>query len=519
MRVAELAHETDFDGWRVAARAFRLEGVEPAHARFVVAGTGQGGLFDDPPSAHPRESGDPVLSFATEVGINGPTMLHDGETPKGLGPRFRGDERKGEEFTVPKAFVDLAKEVILHRTIDRFDLMYRLLWRLRDEPDLIKVVSDVDVADAFERAKNVSRSSHKMKAFVRFRQVRDDVGEAWVAWFEPAHRVLEKTAPFFMRRFTTMRWSILTPDGSAFWDGEALTMGPAATRDVAPAEDEIEEFWKTYYASTFNPARLKTKTMQGEMPKRYWKNLPEAALISELIAGAQVRASTMVATPATEPNRRLDKTVAHFDRASLDAETAPASLDELAVGVQGCRRCPLWRDATQGVCGEGPRTASLMIVGEQPGDQEDLAGRPFVGPAGQVLDQALEEAGIDRSDVYVTNAVKHFKHEPRGKRRLHKTPNAGEVQACRWWLDHERKLVRPKLVLALGATASMAVLDRKVAVTKERGQALVLPDGGQAMITVHPSYLLRLPDEATRAAERARFVEDLRRVRHTLAAV
>lgn len=160
-----------------------------------------------------------------------------------------------------------------------------------------------------------------------------------------------------------------------------------------------------------------------------------------------------------------------------------------------------------------------MIVGEQPGDQEDLAGRPFVGPAGQVLDQALEEAGIDRSDVYVTNAVKHFKHEPTGKRRLHKTPNAGEVQACRWWLDHERKLIRPKLVLALGATASMAVLDRKVAVTKDRGQALTLPDGGQAMITVHPSYLLRLPDAATKAAERARFVEDLRRVRHTLASV
>jgi DNA polymerase len=488
MRVAELAHETDFDGWRVAARAFRVEGVEPGRARFVVAGAGQGGLFDAGPSTDSEASlPSPPATEATLV--------------------------------VPKAFVDLAKEVILHRTIDRFDLLYRLLWRLRDEPDLIKVVSDIDVADAFERAKNVSRSSHKMKAFVRFRQVKDDAGEVWVAWFEPAHRVLEKTAPFFMRRFTTMRWSILTPDGSAFWDGEALTMGPAATRDMAPGEDEIEEFWKTYYASTFNPARLKTRTMQGEMPKRYWKNLPEAALIPELIAGAQVRASTMVATPATEPNRRLDKTVAHFDRASLDAEAAPGSLEELAVGVQGCRRCPLWRDATQGVCGEGPKTASLMIVGEQPGDQEDLAGRPFVGPAGQVLDQALEEAGIDRSDVYVTNAVKHFKHEPRGKRRLHKTPNAGEVQACRWWLDHERKLIRPKLVLALGATASMAVLDRKVAVTKERGQALDLPDGGQAMITVHPSYLLRLPDEATKAAERARFVEDLRRVRHTLAAV
>ncbi|PZO04656.1 MAG: uracil-DNA glycosylase, partial [Alphaproteobacteria bacterium] len=251
MRVATLASEIDFDGWRKAARAFRLEGVDPSQARFVVAGgEDQGGLFDAGPS--------PTAPATMSV----------------------------SEFAVPKAFVDLAQAVILHRSADRFDLLYRLLWRLRDEPDLMKVVTDVDVVDALERAKNVSRASHKMKAFVRFREVQDDQGEAWVAWFEPAHRVLERTAPFFMRRFTTMRWSILTPDGCAFWDGQALTFGPPATRDMAPTEDEIEEFWKTYYASTFNPARLKTGTMQGEMPKRYWKNLPEAALIPELIAQA-----------------------------------------------------------------------------------------------------------------------------------------------------------------------------------------------------------------------------------------
>ncbi len=150
-----------------------------------------------------------------------------------------------------------------------------------------------------------------------------------------------------------------------------------------------------------------------------------------------------------------------------------------------------------------------MIVGEQPGDQEDLAGRPFVGPAGQVLNQALEAAGIDRDDVFVTNAVKHFKHEPRGKRRLHKTPVASEVSACRWWLDQERRLVKPAMTLALGATASLGVLGRKVAVTQERGQPLTLADGSTAMITVHPSYLLRLPDEAARAREHERFIADL----------
>jgi probable DNA metabolism protein len=391
-------------------------------------------------------------------------------TPKALGPGFRRDERN---FVVPRAFVDLAENVILHRSADRFDLLYRLLWRLEQEPDLMKVVSDRDVADAFDRAKTVSRASHKMKAFVRFRLAEDDRGEAWVAWFEPAHRVVEKTAPFFARRFSTMRWSILTPDGSAFWDTKDLTFGPPATRDMAPAEDEVEEFWKTYYASTFNPARLKTKAMQGEMPKRYWANLPEAALIPELVARATARTEAMVATPAPEPNARLAKTLSRMNRDHAYEEGfVPSNLEELGHAVQACRRCPLWRDATQGVCGQGPKTARLMIVGEQPGDQEDLAGRPFVGPAGQVLDAALTEAGIDREDVFVTNAVKHFKHEPRGKRRIHRTPVTSEISACRWWLDAERSLVKPKVIVTLGGTAALGVLGRKVAVTKERGQPI-----------------------------------------------
>ena len=475
MRVAALAGETDFEGWRKAARAFRAAGVRPEEVAFRVEADA-GGLFDETP-------------------------LPTGE---------------GAPFPVPRAFVDLAGNVILHRSADRFDLLYRLLWRLEREPDLMKVVSDRDVADAFERAKNVSRASHKMKAFVRFRLAEDDQGEAWVAWFEPAHRVLEKTAPFFARRFSSMRWSILTPDGSAFWDTQALTYGPPATRDMAPAEDEVEEFWKTYYASTFNPARLKTRTMQGEMPKRYWANLPEAALIPELVAAASVRTDAMVAAPAPEPNVRLAKTLSRMNRDhAFEEGFVPSDLEELGHAVQACRRCPLWRDATQGVCGQGPKRAKLMIVGEQPGDQEDLAGRPFVGPAGQVLDAALEEAGIDRDDVFVTNAVKHFKHEPRGKRRIHKTPAVSEVSACRWWLDAERRLVKPKVILTLGGTAALGVLGRKAAVTTERGRPMPLHDA-TALLTVHPSYLLRIPDREAAMTERERFVADLKKVRTLL---
>jgi probable DNA metabolism protein len=477
MQVAVLTGETDFDGWRKAARAFRQAGAPPERTAFRV-GPGGDGLFDEslPPPA-----------------------------------------RDVSPFSVPKAFLDLAQEVVLHRSEDRFDLLYRLLWRLGDEPDLMKVITDIDVADAMERARTVSRASHKMRAFVRFRQVKYGEGERWVAWFEPAHRVLEKTAPFFVRRFTTMIWTILTPDGSASWDGEELSFGPPASQDQAPAEDEIEEFWKTYYASTFNPARLKTKAMQGEMPKRYWKNLPEAALIPELVAGSAVRTEAMVATPAPEPNARLAKTLSRTNRDhSFEEGFVPSTLTELDQAVQACRRCPLWRDATQGVCGEGPRKARLMIVGEQPGDQEDLTGQPFVGPAGRVLDTGLEEAGIDRDDVFVTNAVKHFKHEPRGKRRLHKTPSTGEVSACRWWLDAERRLVKPKVIVTLGGTAALGVLGRKVAVTKERGHGIELADGAKALLTVHPSYLLRIPGQAGRAAERDRFVVDLKRAKALL---
>ncbi|HYC98546.1 UdgX family uracil-DNA binding protein [Brevundimonas sp.] len=477
MHVAVLDAEIDFAGWRRAARAFRRAGVAPEQAAFRVGAAGEG-LFDERP---PPSAPDAV------------------------------------RFSVPKAFVDLAEEVILHRSEDRFDLLYRLLWRLGAEPDLMKIVTDIDVAEALERARNVSRASHKMKAFVRFRQVEDGTGERWVAWFEPAHRVLEKTAPFFIRRFAAMRWAILTPDGSATWDGAELAFGPPASREMAPSEDPVEEFWKTYYASTFNPARLKTKSMQGEMPRRYWKNLPEAALIPELVARSTVRTEAMVAAPAPEPNARLAKTLSRINRDhSFGDGFVPSTLDELGQAVQACRRCPLWRDATQGVCGEGPKKAKLMIVGEQPGDQEDLAGHPFVGPAGRVLDAALDEAGVDRDDVFVTNAVKHFKHEPRGKRRIHKTPAVSEVSACRWWLDAERRLVKPNVIVTLGGTAALGVLGRKVAVTRERGRGIDLPDGARAVLTVHPSYLLRIPEAAAKAAERDRFVADLKRAKALL---
>ncbi|MBX6426015.1 MAG: UdgX family uracil-DNA binding protein [Variibacter sp.] len=186
------------------------------------------------------------------------------------------------------------------------------------------------------------------------------------------------------------------------------------------------------------------------------------------------------------------------------------SLAELAAAEAACTRCPLYRDATQVVPGEGPAKPSLLIVGEQPGDKEDLAGRPFVGPAGRVLDAALEAAGIPRAETFVTNAVKHFKHEMRGKRRLHKKPNAYEIDRCRWWLDLERGLLRPAVVVALGATAARGVVGRPVAIGKMRGTAMPLADGSRLVVTIHPSYLLHIQDREDKRVAYQRFVADLR---------
>lgn len=186
--------------------------------------------------------------------------------------------------------------------------------------------------------------------------------------------------------------------------------------------------------------------------------------------------------------------------------------------AKGCRRCPLWRNATQTVFGEGPEDAEVIFVGEQPGDQEDRAGKPFVGPAGRMLDATLEDADVDRQKVYVTNAVKHFKFEPRGKRRIHSKPNAGEVQACRWWLDKEIGRIKPNLAVALGATAAQSLLGRAVPVLKMRGEVIERNDGLRVFITIHPSLILRMREQEDKEAERERFLQDMRKVKRLMAA-
>jgi uracil-DNA glycosylase len=408
-------------------------------------------------------------------------------------------------FRVPKKFLELAKLVALHSDERRWALLYRLLWRLtHGEPKLLEIVIDPDVGRAWDWHKSVRHDIHKMRAFVRFREI-SRFGDKWyVAWFEPQHHIVEHNAAFFVDRFASMSWSILTPDRCAHWDGSVLSFTDGVDKSKAPREDQVEALWLTYYGNIFNPARVKVHAMQAEMPKKYWRNLPETALIPALLQEAPGRVDEMMKKSAA-------KFVAKDEE---DWQPAPvpesSSLATIAKASKVCTACHLFRHATQTVFGEGAKGAKLMLLGEQPGDQEDLAGKPFVGPAGQMLDRALEEAGIDRREVYVTNTVKHFKWEPRGKRRIHKKPNSREIAACRPWLEAELRIVNPGLLVCLGATAAQAILGPAFRVTRDRGKVVKSELAPRVLATVHPSSLLRQPDEESREREYKLFVADLK---------
>ena len=408
-------------------------------------------------------------------------------------------------IALPRTMAELIDLGVCHRDPGRYALLYSLIWRvLHGERALLEVQCDPVVHRLEMLRKAVRRDLHKMHAFLRFRRVEAaDGGERLIAWFEPDHYIVEATAGFFLDRFRGQVWSILTPVGSLYWDQQHLTVGPPVKRGELPDDDGFEAAWTQYYKSAFNPARLNPRLMRKEMPVRYWRNLPEARSIAELTQAAPRRVREMIEQEkAMTLKRNPAKAVAAM------ANQNPRNLEELNRVIATSE--PLVPGATRAVLGEGPIGASVAFVGEQPGDQEDLRGRPFVGPAGQLLDRAMVEAGIDRRSVYVTNAVKHFKFEQRGKRRLHQKPTTGEVKHYRWWLMKELEFVNPRVVVALGSTAALALMGKPVSVTKARGE--VRFDDFPGFVTVHPSYLLRLPGEAAKRNAYETFTEDLRLV-------
>ncbi len=407
---------------------------------------------------------------------------------------------------VPPAFLSIAAQVAMHRDSSRWGLLYRILHRLsHGERHLLEISIDPDVHHLLAMAARVRRDLHKMHAFVRFRRVAREGVAHYIAFHRPDHLILPAAAPWFARRFAIMQWTIFTPDASATWNARTLNFGHGAGSSGIE-DDGLEELWRTYYANIFNPARVKVRAMKKEMPVRHWATLPETGIIKQLLREAPGRVEQMM---KATPNRKSPAPMPAADAAAFIPQSH--SLKVLAEAIQKCRGCDLYCNATQAIFGEGPADAVTMLVGEQPGDNEDLAGRPFVGPAGQLLDACLDEAGIDRSLCYVTNAVKHFKFEQRGPRRIHAKPNAREISACRPWLRAETDRIEPWIIIALGATAAQSMMGPQFRVTKSHGQVFAgTPWGPGFVATIHPSALLRIPDPARREGAREMFVADLK---------
>ena len=484
--------------------------------------------------------------------------LQDATTPTTLELTLESSEVATGEAVgsphVPKAFLEAAQFASAHRDPQRWNLLYRILYRLQTDRDLLHVEVDSDVAQLLRLEAQVRRDLHKMHAFVRFRMVlepgsamerpvvidepvlvsadpdahhlvlatptpfgvsRSEVPrceptvesaaageggscEHFIAWYQPDHRILPLAAPFFRERFSIMRWTILTPDESVSWDPATKQLAFAAglPRESAPAEDELEDLWRSYYASIYNPARLNPRAMRGEMPVRYWKNLPEISLLPELITKSNTRVSAMVAVQQQKPTAQPFVPAQH-------------TLSAIRTALPQCKGCDLYCHATQAVPGKGAARAALMLVGEQPGDQEDLQGEPFVGPAGKLLDRVMDELGIVRSEVFVTNAVKHFKYVQRGKFRLHQNPRMSEISACRPWLEAEIDAVKPQVVLCLGASAAKSLLGGTFALMRDHGKVRETPYARQVMATIHPSAVLRARDESSRKQLREFLAADL----------
>lgn len=456
----------DFESWRPIARELIARDVLPADVCFRDA--------DDSQIALPL--GDEVALSASSTA--------------------------SATFRVPKAFFQLARHVACHRDPHRWDLLYEALWRItHGERNLLAIAVDECVHALRQFEKAVHRDIHKMHAFVRFQKRAIDGHNEFLAYYRPDFKVFRLATPFFVDRFRTMRWTIFGPDETAAWDGKELSFLPGVQIDHAVEADGLTELWKSYYAATFNPARLNVRTMRREMPQRFWPLLPEVADVDRLVARAPSRTAQLIRDGASTDALPRSAKVFLPERRDLKS---------LAQAARVCQGCHLHASATQTVFGEGPADARIVFVGEQPGDREDIAGHPFVGPAGEVFDELLAQAGIDRRQTYVTNAVKHFKWTPRGTRRVHSKPSSREIYACRPWLEAELETLRPQALVLLGATAAQTILGPQFRIQRERGQPRPSSWSDWTMATYHPSAVLRAGDAAHSLHIREALLADLK---------
>ncbi len=471
-----------FAQWRVVARALLAQQIPPHAVQWSETPASDdlfGNLADD----------------------DAATPMPTTEGP----PLRRGDGPAPVQATIPRELLSMLQSAACFRAADRYAFLYKIVWRWQSGERDVLSAADQDGGRLHAMVKAIRREIHKMNAYLRFRERPVELGAPqFVAWFEPEHDVLPQVAAHFSRRMGQTSWMIGTPQATMLWDGSRLESGPALMTGPEDIDDTGEAMWLTYYRSTFNPARLNTKVMQGHIASRYWKNMPEGALVPAMIAEAAAGARQDGQTRSV--GARTGVTIPVTAESAQPLRERPSSLDE-------CRRCELWRNATQAVPGVGPTTARIMLVGEQPGDQEDLAGKPFIGPAGQVLDEAFKKAGLSRDAIYLTNAVKHFKWEPRGKRRLHKTPAQMEINACAYWLEEELARVQPQVIVALGGTALKAILGNPKATLTDKLGVPFQHEGKWIVVVYHPSYILRVPDEAARIKAMQVLVDGLQRAR------
>ena len=456
---------SSFPEWRDAARDLLMHAVAPELVTWNEVGTLDADLFSGAPDSAPSADNAPA----------GPTPVQP--APQNL-------------LRIPRALMDMLQSAACCRVPDRWAFLYRVIWRWQQGEHDVQSPADLDGARLHGMVKAVRREEHDMHAYIRFRERPLDAGPPqFAAWFEPRHDVLPQVAEHFKNRMGGVTWMIGTPDASVMWDGASLHHTGPLMKSAADLDDAGEALWLTYYRSIFNQARVNAQLMQSHIPSRFWKNLPEGAIVPQMVSNAELGARSTGQAQAV--GRQSGRTIAIAPADAQPERQQPSKLDE-------CRRCELWQFATQAVPGEGTKHAPIMIVGEQPGDQEDLAGKPFVGPAGKLLDQVFAQAEVDRKAIYLTNAVKHFKWEPRGKRRLHKTPAQREVEACHYWLEKELAAVKPKVIVAMGATALKSVMRKGTVALKDFLGKPVRVDGAWVVTIYHPSYVLRVPDEASK---------------------
>jgi probable DNA metabolism protein len=446
--------------WREKARSFLQANIAPEKITWLDKQQLQGELFND--------SVEPVGLFSAK------------------------------KILVPKSFFKLAEMVSLHNDVIKWQKLYEALWRLtHGEKNLLAISSDLLVNELALLAKSVGRDAHKMKAFIRFRCYEENSKKFYIAWYQPDHNIIRKVAPFFVRRFGTMDWLIVTPYETAMWDGEQLSFLPGQQKFIHSQEDDFNNLWRTYYRAIFNPARIKIKAMLREMPVRYWHNLPETQVITEILQEAPSRVANML------------KYTEGLVNSALDYFPDVIDLENLKKASMQCRACPIHGCAKQTVFGRGSSKAKIVIVGEQPGSQENEQGLPLIGPSGQYLQKILLNLNIDLEEIYFTNAIKHFKHQVIDSRIKYQTPTIKEINACKPWLVAEIELIQPKIIICLGLVAAKSLVSHGFHFKKQRGKwqhYKHIP----LLVTYHPAAILRSRDDVVKAELTQLFSQDIK---------